>query len=98
MTTIRDELIASAREMPEVFPDAEPANWRRVAEAAVEGELLFYGTEPIGVGRREIDWSGGHRGHQEWRAQLNRFQQLDPLRWAYRRTGRNEIDALPRDY
>jgi len=95
---IREQLVAARNQTPEVFPDAEPAGWRRVADAAVEGVLLFYGAEPVTVGRRGIDWSGAHLRHQEWPAQLNRFNQLAPLRWAYRRTGEERYPQAARDY
>jgi len=98
MKSLCEQLEASRQAVPEAFPDPDPADGRRVADAAVEGILLFYGTEPIEVGRRGIDWSGGHRRHQEWRAQLNRFGQLHPLRRAYRDTGDESYAQAARDY
>jgi len=98
MLTIRDELIAARERTPEVFHDAEPADWKRVADAAVDGVVLFYGDTPVRVGRRGIDWSGGHVAHQEWVAQLNRFGWIDALRWAFVKTGRGEYAEAARDY
>jgi len=64
---------------------------------AVSGKVSFYG-KPTFVGRRDIDWSGQHHHHQEWRAQLNRFFQLSHLARAYRNTGNEEYAVAARDY
>ena len=92
MSSIRDELIAARDATPELFHDVEPADWRRIADAAVAGTVFFYGREPIDVGRRGIDWGGAHVQHQEWPAQLNRQRWINALRWAFVRTG-NEAYA-----
>ncbi len=98
MSGIREELIAARETAPELFHDDEPAGWKRVADAAVDGVILFYGNEPVRVGRRGVDWSGPHVDHQEWRAQLNRFGWIDALRWAFVATGDEEYARAARDY
>src|SRR5688500_17230994 len=52
---------------------------RRVADAAVQGDLFFNAEVRTPVGRRDIQWAGPHHKHQEWPAQLNRFYWLAPL-------------------
>ena len=73
------------------IPTAVPAKRRaRILQAAdlvVAGSLPFYGREIIKVGVTDIDWFGGQRDHQEWIAQLNRFQVLVTLADAYGLTG-----------
>ena len=98
MSGIREELIAAREATPELFHDEEPHDWRRLADPAVAGDVLFYGTEPVHVGRRGIDWSAGHVQHQEWPAQLNRQGWINALRWAYVRTGDEEYARAARDY
>ena len=98
MSEILQELRQARRATPEVFHETPPARWRRQADLALDGVLLFYGRQPVRVGRRDIDWSGAHVQHQEWPAQLNRFGYLEALRWAYRLTGRDEYAAAARDY
>jgi len=97
MSTVREALATSRREFPEAFPLA-PDDWKPRAEAALDGVLLFYGEQPVRVGRRGIDWSGGHVDHQEWPAQLNRFFQLMPLARAYRDSKDEKYAAAARDY
>ncbi len=81
-------------------PLANASRGRDVADRAVEGILLFrwLGDIPTHVGRKNIDWSGSHHGHQEWRAQLNRFLQLAPLAYAYQETGEERYAEAARDY
>jgi len=98
MPTVFEQLEASRQELPELFPSDPPADAKAMADAAVAGDILFYRREPIHVGRRNIDWSGAHKNHQEWRAQLNRFFQLEPLMWLWRQTGEAEYAAAARDY
>ena len=98
MPTVFEHLDAARREMPELFPGEPAPDAQAMADAAVAGDILFYRREPIRVGRRNIDWSGAHKNHQEWRAQLNRFFQLEPLMWLWRRTGEPEYAAAARDY
>ena len=98
MSDILKHLLDARRQSPEVFPELPPGDGRRAADLAVEGTLLFYGRKAIHVGRRDIDWSASHLAHQEWPAQLNRFQQLRPLAQAYRDTGDEAYAECARDY
>ncbi len=98
MSCIRKRLEEARRLVPEVFPEQRSEAAPRIAEAALEGTLLFYGKQPVRVGRREIDWSAAHVAHQEWPAQLNRFGQLPALRQMYRDTGDERYARCARDY
>jgi len=98
VSSIEEQLAEAAQRIPEVFPDPDAGNHGRIADLAAEGVLLFYGRQPVQVGRRNIDWSGRHIKHQEWVAQLNRFLPLQALRRAYRQTGREHYAAAARDY
>ena len=98
MSSTADQLAASQRTIPDVFPDPDGDDFSRIADLAVEGKVLFYGRRPIEVGRKNIDWTGGHIKHQEWRAQLNRFFQLPSLRRKYRETADEQYAACARDY
>ena len=94
--------IATARRsLSGVLPaDPEPTPERLArAEAALDGVVHFhdYTHRPIRVGRRGVDWSGGHVDHQEWRAQLNRFFPLADLAAAWRSTGRARYLAAARE-
>lgn len=98
MPGIVELLLEARRRTPAAFPEMPPGDGRRIADAALDGTLLFYGRTPVHVGRRGIDWSGSHVAHQEWPAQLNRFQQLRPLAQAYRDTGDERYAECARDY
>ncbi len=54
---LRDQLLAGARR----------------AEKACAGFVHYTSGGPVQVGRKNIDWLGGHINHQEWHHQLNRF-------------------------
>jgi len=95
---IKDQLAKGARDCPELFPDPQGNNYRHIADCAVDGVLLFYNRREVRVGRRDIDWAGGHINHQEWRAQLNRFFQLQALRQTYRQTKDERYALCARDY
>ena len=62
------------------------------------GTVFFYGTTPVAVGLKDIDWTGGHIHHQEWPAQLNRFFHLRPLAAAYRATRDERFAQAARAY
>jgi hypothetical protein len=98
MSRVREQIIEARETSPGLFPRTERGSWKEIADRAIAGEILFFGAEPIEVGRRGIDWSGSHRRHQEWRAQLNRFFQLGPLARAWRETGEVEYARAARDY
>ncbi len=71
-----------------------------VADQAAGGIINFnhMGAVPIEVGRHDLDWAGGHRRHQEWCAQLNRFFFLSPLAAAYAETKDEKYAEAARDY
>ncbi|HVF10521.1 MAG TPA: heparinase II/III family protein, partial [Abditibacteriaceae bacterium] len=71
---------------------------RRIADAAVAGDIFFYGDQQTTIGRSNIDWSGGHHKHQEWRAQINRFYWLGLLAAMSRETGDEKYAEAARDY
>ncbi len=54
------------------------------ADKICNGVVYFYNREEIPVGQKDIDWTGKHKAHQEWVAQLNRFFMLETLIDAYR--------------
>jgi len=95
---IVEQLAASGAQIPEVFPDPDDRSSREIADAALDGVVMFYSARPVEVGRKNIDWTGGHIEHQEWRAQLNRFFQLHALRRAYRETHDERYARCARDY
>lgn len=71
-------------------PRALADGLRQIGEKLVTGSLPFRHTaseEWFSVGTENIDWSGAHRAHQEWRAQLNRFFQLADLAWLFLDSG-----------
>jgi hypothetical protein len=75
------------------------------AQEILAGIIRFNGLQPpeiprvpITVGRRGIDWSGGHLNHQEWPTQLNRFFLLHPLLQAFEATGEQRFVEAARDY
>ena len=93
---------ASLTALDGIWPDglAVTDETRVDADAALAGRLPFRGNgrEWIEVGRRDIDWSGGHRQDQEWRAQLNRFFQLRALAAAFNESGDRRYVEAARDY
>jgi len=95
---IAEQIAKAAGELPILFPDTSSSDAQRVADAAMEGIVFFYGRKPVTVGRGNIDWSGGHLNHQEWPAQLNRFFFLGGLCAVYRRTRREDYARCARDY
>ena len=56
------------------------------ADKIVNGIIFFNNTQEVDVGKKNIDWLGGHIDHQEWRAQLNRFYDLTVLISAWKET------------
>jgi len=77
---------------------AEPTpELRDMADAAVEGIVSFYSIKTP-IGRENIDWTGPHHNHQEWRCQLHRFYWLRGLASVYRATGEEKYAAAARDY
>ncbi len=91
----RERAFAGCHYQEALRPTAE---WLRQAEVIATGSIYFYDTEPIAIGLENIDWHAGHRQHQEWRAQLNRFGFLTPLAIAYRETGEERFAAAARAY
>lgn len=84
-----EQLEECSRPLVRAWGDPVPAfdaEKRAVADQVLEGIVNFY-DQPVVVGRRDVDWSGGHHNHQEWRAQLNRFYWLAAITSAYRETG-----------
>lgn len=53
------------------------------ARAVLDGYGYFDNREKVFIGEKNIDWRGGQKEHQEWRAQLNRFFMLAYLERAY---------------
>ena len=80
-----------------------PASRKKAVERAdkICGGIVFFdnlGTdEPITVGKRNIDWRGGQRNHQEWVAQLNRFFMLSQIASAWVITGDEKYPARARE-
>ncbi len=68
------------------------------AEKACEGFIHYSGGAPVQVGRRNIDWLGGHINHQEWHHQLNRFFDLTALAAAFKETEEERFAEAARDY
>ena len=101
MTDIRATILERAAALQgfpgQTFPEATAEVLERAAQIA-EGTVFFYGSTPVKVGLRGIDWSGGHIKHQEWPAQLNRFFYLAPLASAYTRIGDEKFAQAARAY
>ena len=68
------------------------------AERCCAGFIHFTATGPVQVGRRGIDWLGGHIDHQEWHHQLNRFLDLSALAAAFQSTGEERFAETARDF
>lgn len=83
-----------ANEFDAVTPDT-----KTVADLMADGVLRFHhlGLKPIKIGRTNIDWSGQHHNHQEWRAQLNRFFTLPALVTTYSQTRDEKYAQTARD-
>ena len=79
--------------IPQLTPEL-----KRQAEEIVKGTIFFYDRTPIQVGLKNIDWSGSQLHHQEWPAQLNRFQYLNALASAYKATGQERFAQAARAY
>lgn len=79
------------------WPESTPELLDR-ARGLADGNVYFYDSEPIAVGLEGIDWEGGHRQHQEWRSQLNRFGYLVTLAVAWRETEDPRFPAAARAY
>ncbi|MCX5658201.1 MAG: heparinase II/III family protein [Planctomycetota bacterium] len=79
--------------------DAVSRDARVAADLMVDGVLRFHhlGLKPIKIGRRNVDWSGKHHNHQEWRCQINRFFILPSLVTAYRETRDEKYAETARD-
>lgn len=69
-------------------------------DEAVDGVIGFWfnGVTPTRIGRKNIDWTGQHHNHQEWRCQLHRFFFLGPLAEAYRKTKNERYAEAAADY
>ena len=67
------------------------------ADAVCDGMAFFYREEPVLIGKRDIDWTGGQKAHQEWAAQLNRFFMFEFLLGAYRQTREEKYAARARE-
>lgn len=75
------------------------------AREIVAGNVRFNGNAQsktsqklLTVGRRDIDWAGGHFHHQEWPTQMGRFFMLGPLMRAYRQAPEAVYAEAARDY
>lgn len=106
LAAIRQTVRAVAGRFDAAFPPRPPSE-DELAQAGeiVDGKIRFNGNQPanipkplLSVGRRRIDWSGGHLKHQEWPTQMSRFFMLGPLMGAYRKTGDARFADAARDY
>ncbi len=86
-------------------PRAATADELAQAEEIVAGSIRFNALQPpeiprtlLAVGRRGVDWGGGHLNHQEWPTQLNRFFLLIPLLRAFEATGEQRFAEAARDF
>jgi hypothetical protein len=91
----------------DAFAPPRPVTDDGMAQALeiVDGKIRYNANQNAGiprnlftVGRRDIDWSGGHFHHQEWPTQMSRFFMLGPLMGAYRKTGEARFAEAARDY
>ena len=96
------DVILERAEMLRDFPGQKlPEATDELLEKAgriVKGTIFFYGTDPVEVGLKDIDWSGQHVKHQEWPAQLNRFGYLLLLASAWKATGDDRYPSAARSY
>jgi hypothetical protein len=85
---------------PHLVPSGITTEQQEHADAAVAGNVmfLFHGYHATEVGRKGVDWTGKHRKHQEWPAQLNRFFMLRALFTAWHITNDEKYAAAARDY
>jgi hypothetical protein len=92
-----DDLI---RIWPHLQPRELTPSLKAEADDAVRGRVWFRfdGEHVIEVGRRDIDWSGAHRKHHEWPAQLNRFYTLRALAAAWHHGRDEQYAQAARDY
>lgn len=78
-----------------------PPSWdesvKKKADQLVEGTMECMGHE-IDIGRKDIDWSGGHLDHHVWKSRPNRFLYITPLAAAYAETGEEQYAETARDY
>ena len=81
----------------QTIPDPTPAIMEQ-ADKIAAGTIFFYDRDPVQVGLKDIDWSGGHIKHQEWPAQLNRFFHLHPLAAAWQKTHDEKYALAARAY
>lgn len=98
----RQSIIAERADVLSIFPGQQiPEPTSEVLEQAGQiatGTVFFFQTTPVQVGLTNIDWSGGHVHHQEWRAMLNRFFHLGPLASAYQHTADERFARAARAY
>lgn len=88
-----DALMKDMQKQPE-HPD--PGLAREWADAIRQGKVLFYDERAVKTGLSNVDWSGSHVHHQEWRAQLNRFLCLPYLTDVHRKGEGDDLPALAR--
>jgi hypothetical protein len=81
----------------QIIPQATPELIQQAEEIA-KGTVFFYDRTPVKVGLKKIDWSGSQLQHQEWPAQLNRFQYLNALAAAFKATGQERFAQAARAY
>lgn len=99
----RAAIIENDRQFRKAIREVAPIFWgdsREKADKAVAGILPFHhlGVRWNTVGRQNIDWSGPHSKHGQWRSQLNRFFQLPSLAMAYRETQDEKYAVAAQDY
>lgn len=75
-------------------PDLD--NAKKVVDHLRNGVILFYGEQEVQVGLTNVDWSGKHVQHQEWPAQLNRFNWFGQAAALYEATKDESIAAAAR--
>lgn len=75
-------------------PDLDKA--KEIVEHLRKGVILFYGEQEVQVGLTNIDWSGKHVEHQEWTAQLNRFNWFAQAAALYEATKDESIAQIAR--
>lgn len=100
---LRRSITQAAASLAKIWDDPIPElddKARKTADQAADGVINFWfnGLTPVRVGRKNIDWTGKHIAHQEWRAQLNRFFCFPALASALRATGDSRYAQAARDY
>jgi hypothetical protein len=104
MIAMRNKTLSPIDPLLSLWPNLQPGELtpqlQAEADDAVDGKywFRFQGVQTVPIGRRDIDWDGGHKAHQEWPVQLNGFRFLPALAAAWCHTRDEKYARAARDY